>query len=110
MKAHGEPRKSRAVDLAILGKRKSFLFEVKTSADTTSLYTAIGQLQLHAQALSKIFSGRPLKKVLVIPAAPKAHIQKALEQALGIYILTYRWGAKNAVNLDRTQLAEIKGK
>jgi hypothetical protein len=48
-----EVKNSRAVDLALVVGRGVELFEVKTSVDTQSLYTSIGQLIIHSAALGR---------------------------------------------------------
>jgi hypothetical protein len=49
----GRTYKSRAVDLAVEQKSRALLFEVKTGADPQSIYTAIGQLSVHASPTKK---------------------------------------------------------
>ena len=61
------------------------MFEVKTAVDSTSIYTAVGQLMLNSAAES----AAP-RRVLVVPDRPKRRTGAALE-ALGIEVVTYRW-------------------
>lgn len=64
--------------------RVRVLFEVKTSIDTTAVYTGVGQLMLHGQP------SNTARKVLVIPGRPKRALGTALD-ALGILVLSYSW-------------------
>jgi hypothetical protein len=59
------------------------VFEVKTSADTTSVYTGIGQLMLHGAELSN-----PAKRVLVVPGIPTTETSQRIER-IGIHMLDF---------------------
>jgi len=74
-------------DLYVLTKRGKLatLFEVKTAVDSTSIYTAVGQLMLNSKAETT-----DPRQVLVVPEHPKPRTGAALE-ALGIEVVTYRW-------------------
>jgi hypothetical protein len=61
------------------------LFEIKTDASTSSLYTAIGQLMLHGADQSTI-----PKRVLILPDTPTEQTLRALRR-LSIKIVTYGW-------------------
>lgn len=77
--------KSQLVDLAIVRKRKlQDLFEVKTSVDRQSIYTAVGQLFIHSAGLVNV------RRHLVIPQAP-AFPQRLVSElrALGISVVAY---------------------
>lgn len=85
----GKPFKSQAVDLVIETPKEIWLFEVKTSADTQSLYTAIGQLYFHGAALQARFPGKKLVRYLVVPTSPSARKRQDYCQALGLEVLTF---------------------
>jgi hypothetical protein len=80
--------KSRAVDLAVEQRKLALLFEVKTSANLQSIYTAIGQLSVHASPTKKIL-GKPVIQVVVVPEHPMEHITKVIADELGFRIVTY---------------------
>jgi hypothetical protein len=61
------------------------LFEIKTDASTSSLYTAIGQLMLHGAAQSTT-----PKRVLILPDVPDERTLSALRR-LSISIVSYEW-------------------
>jgi hypothetical protein len=61
------------------------LFELKTDASTSSLYTAIGQLMLHGAAQSTI-----PKRILILPDVPNERTLSAIRR-LNIKIVTYEW-------------------
>jgi hypothetical protein len=61
----------------------SALFEVKTSANTTSVYGGVGQLFIHGTELSA-----RTPRILVLPESPKGKLLGALEK-LGVSVLTY---------------------
>lgn len=83
-----EVYKSRAIDLAVVEKKRTLLFEVKTSADTQSIYTAIGQLSIHASPTRQII-GKPVVQVIVIPEHPMEHIVKVIANELKFRMVTY---------------------
>lgn len=59
-------------------------FEIKTSADPQSIYTALGQLLLHSAM-------KPVKrKVMVLPAEVEKKWANAIG-SVGIELVTYRW-------------------
>ena len=49
----GDAYKSREMDLVVVTPKDVWLFEVKTSADSQSIFTAIGQLVFHGAALEE---------------------------------------------------------
>jgi hypothetical protein len=75
-------------DLYVQGSKGALLalFEVKTLADTTSVYTCVGQLFFHA--------GQPQtgKLVAVLPDAATKGVRSRLA-ALGIDLVTFGWNA-----------------
>lgn len=79
------------------------LFEVKTSVDTTAIYTGVGQLMLHAHP------SKTVRKVLVIPGLPKQPLRAALD-SLGILVLSYSWKA-NALQFGKVpaELNDVLG-
>jgi hypothetical protein len=79
-------RRDRNHDLFVFGSNP-LLFEAKTETSTTNLYTAVGQLLLHAATMD------PLpRRVLVVPDAPTIPTARVLAQ-LGIEVLQYEWDA-----------------
>jgi hypothetical protein len=84
----GDAYKSRAIDLAVEQKKRTLLFEVKTSSDTQSIYTAIGQLSVHASP-TKQFIGKPIIQVIVMPEHPMEHIAEVISNELKFRIVTY---------------------
>lgn len=85
----GAHYKSVAMDLVVETEKKVFLYEVKTSSDSQSIYTGIGQLYFHAAALKKIFQGKEIVRHLVIPVEPATHRRAAVLTELGIKIVTF---------------------
>jgi hypothetical protein len=83
-----KPMKSREIDLIAFRAKKTFLFEVKTGADTQSVYTAVGQLAVHAQAVARQFD-TPLVKVIVLPEHPIRRLYDILTRKLKIRVLTF---------------------
>ena len=80
--------KSRAVDLVAELNERSLLFEVKTAVDTQSVYCAVGQLAVHEPAVRRCL-GKPVQRILVVPAPPQQMMTRTLREVLGIVILTY---------------------
>lgn len=72
-------------DLYCVGQdgRTVALFEVKTSMDTTSIYTGVGQLPIHGAALPA-----NVPRVLVVPDSPTGELAVALGK-VGIVVLPY---------------------
>jgi len=71
--------------------RITHVFEVKTDITTTSIYTAIGQLEYH----SAFDSPRP-KRIIVLPGTPKSETSKILER-LEIEIVEW-FDSKTGIN------------
>lgn len=63
-------QKAQAIDLAIVSSSKVDLYEVKTSARTTDVYTGVGQLLIHGECISELLS-TPVKRHLVLPREPE---------------------------------------
>lgn len=91
----GSLHKSKLVDLAVVSDDCVYLFEVKTSIDTTSIYIAIGQLCVHALPIAKLFGVKNVRKIMVIPGVPSSRIRDGLFKDTGIEILSYDWAGKN---------------
>jgi hypothetical protein len=74
-------------DLYILDGRgrMTHLFEVKTGVDSTSVYTAVGQLMLNGEAEAAV-----PRRMLILPARPDRKTAAALAK-LGIEVVTYEW-------------------
>lgn len=87
--AKGEQYKSVAMDLVVETKKQVLLYEVKTGADSQSIYTGIGQLYFHAAALSRRFPGKKILRHLVIPFSPAAKNREKVCKELGIVIITF---------------------
>ena len=94
----GEVLKSKEIDLVARMKTQALIFEVKTSIDPQSIYTATGQLIIHALTVAKNVKGVPVKKIIVLPTTPMRHLYDALSSKLGIRVLTF----------TRTPSGEIK--
>jgi hypothetical protein len=84
----GKTLKSRAIDLVADFEKTALLFEVKTGADTQSIYTAIGQLIVHSPAVSSALD-KEVQMVLVLPARPMDLIIQNVLHNLRIRIVTY---------------------
>ena len=80
--------KSGFVDLAAITRTKALIFEVKTSSKSQSVYTAVGQLLMHAPLIQKHAKGFSVRKVAVLPEDPKTYFSSRLKQ-LGISNLLY---------------------
>lgn len=80
---------SREIDLIAERAKSVLLFEVKTSADTQSVYTAIGQLSAHEPRVAQIFSKKAVIKVLVLPEPPMAKLGEILTKCLNIKAIVY---------------------
>lgn len=91
----GSLRKSKLIDLAVVADECAYIFEVKTSLDTTSIYTAIGQLCVHALPMAKLYGVKQVRKIMVIPGAPSTRIRDGLYKHTGIEILSYKWFGQN---------------
>lgn len=92
--------KSKAIDLTVLTSRRAFLFEAKTSADIQSVYTAIGQLAVHAPSVAEIAMDTPVVKVIVLPELPRDWLRNLIENKLDIRLLTFTRSAQGAIDID----------
>ena len=88
LQGRGETRKSQAIDLAVLGAKHIDLFEVKTSARTTDVYTGVGQLFIHGESISKILK-IPVRRHLVLPERPSETLEPHIIGKGGINIITF---------------------
>jgi len=100
-----EPLKSREIDLVGYKGSKPFLFEVKTSADTQSVYTAVGQLAVHSKAVVKSLGKLP-ERTIVLPENPIPALYDILTSELGIRLLTFTRSTKGKITI--CGLEEIK--
>lgn len=86
---NGKSQKAQAIDLAIVGDALVDLYEVKTSGGTTSVYTGIGQLAIHAASIKELL-GLPVYGTLVLPHEPNATHARQIRSALGVRIALYK--------------------
>jgi hypothetical protein len=93
------PMKSREIDLIGFGAKKTFIFEVKTRADTQSVYTAVGQLTVHASAVALEFN-RPLVKVVVLPERPNRRLYEIVTRKLNVLVLTFTRSQKGKIMIE----------
>ncbi len=89
LRDNAHTQKSREIDLVALRSDTTLLVEVKTSADPQSVYTAIGQLSVHAPRVAQIFSQKTVAKVVVLPEQPMAQLGEILGKHLGIKVILY---------------------
>lgn len=87
LRAGGSSQKAQAIDLAIVAAQVD-LFEVKTSAGTTDVYTGVGQLLIHGECIRELLE-LPVRRHLVLPALPHASHSKHVTKKGGINIVTY---------------------
>lgn len=93
-------RKNQAIDLIVPKGARNYLFEVKTSSGLQSIYTAIGQLTVHALVVSKFAPDMDLVKVMVLPELPTQSICSLLTDKLGILLLTFTRSAQGCIAID----------
>lgn len=94
LRSKGSSQKAQAIDLAIVTNSKVDLFEVKTSARTTDVYTGVGQLVIHGECVKELL-GLEVKRYLVLPGEPKTSHKKAISSKANIKVVTYKQqGAK----------------
>lgn len=84
-----EVKNSRAVDLALVVGRGVELFEVKTSVDTQSLYTSVGQLIIHSAALGRD-ENFEVRRNLVVPKMPPSPFDDIIREEVVARLITYR--------------------
>ncbi len=95
-----EARKNQAIDLIVLEGKQNYLFEVKTSSELQSIYTAIGQLTVHALVVAKCAPSMDLVKVMVVPELPNQSLCRLLTDQLGIQLLTCTRSAQGRITVD----------
>lgn len=89
LRSKGSSQKAQAIDLAIVATSKVALFEVKTSARTTDVYTGVGQLIVHGECIKEQV-GLAVKRYLVLPGEPKASHTRAISGKADIKVITYQ--------------------
>lgn len=89
LRSKGSSQKAQAIDLAIVATSKVDLFEVKTSARTTDVYTGVGQLVIHGECIKELL-GVAVKRYLVLPGEPKASHSRAISGKAHIKVVTYQ--------------------
>jgi len=87
LRSSGSSQKALAIDLAIVAKEVD-LFEVKTSAGTTDVYTGVGQLLIHGECIHAVL-GLPVRRHLVLPTQPRESHRKHITRKAGINIVTF---------------------
>lgn len=85
----GESFKNRAIDLAIVSNGTATLYEVKTSENTTSVYTGVGQLLIHGEAIGDILK-MPVTRILVLPNPPCDKHRPYIKGKCQTQIITYK--------------------
>ena len=89
LRSQGRSQKAQAIDLAIVSATKVDLFEVKTAARTTDVYTGVGQLVIHGECIMELL-GFGVKRYLVLPGVPKASHGRAISGKAEIQVVTYQ--------------------
>lgn len=89
LRSRGSSQKAQAIDLAIVGATEVDLFEVKTSARTTDVYTGVGQLLIHGECIRELL-GLPVKRHLVLPEKPKASHGKHISRKGDSNVVTFQ--------------------
>lgn len=89
LKDRGASLKSRAIDLAIESKKFIDLYEVKTSARTTDLYTGVGQLLIHGECIHETLH-KNVRRHLVLPENPHSIYAKHIKGKAGINVITFK--------------------
>lgn len=87
LRSNGSSQKAQAIDLAIVAAEVD-LYEVKTSARTTDVYTGVGQLFIHGECIRELLE-RAVRRHLVLPMAPRASHKQHITKKGGINIVTY---------------------
>lgn len=88
LRSKGTSQKAQAIDLAIVATGEVDLFEVKTSARTTDVYTGVGQLLIHGECIRELL-GLPVKRHLVLPEKPKAIHGRHISRKADINVVTF---------------------
>ncbi|MBS0495572.1 MAG: hypothetical protein JSS31_16845 [Proteobacteria bacterium] len=89
LRSKGLSQKAQAIDLAVVATSKVDLFEVKTSARTTDVYTGVGQLVIHGECIKELLE-LAVRRYLVLPEEPKASHSRAISGQADIKVVTYR--------------------
>lgn len=100
LRSKGACQKAQAIDLAVVATSKVDLFEVKTSARTTDVYTGVGQLVIHGECINELL-GLAVNRYLILPAEPKASHARAISRKADIKVVTYQ---KNGSKYEFTGL------
>lgn len=87
LRTQGQSQKAQAIDLAIIAAQVD-LYEVKTSARTTDVYTGVGQLLIHGECICELLE-LPVRRHLVLPSPPRPSHGKHVSKKGGINIVTY---------------------
>lgn len=88
LRSRGTSQKAQAIDLAVVATTEVDLFEVKTSARTTDVYTGVGQLLIHGECIRELM-GLSVKRHLVLPEKPKASHGKHISRKADINVVTF---------------------
>jgi len=94
-----ETLKSQEIDLTVVTHDRVLLFEVKTSANRQSVYTAIGQLTAHAPIVARYAPRIPLVKVMVLPELPDPRIYNLLTHRLDIRLVTFTRSKQGRIDI-----------
>jgi hypothetical protein len=92
--------KSQAIDLTVIMSNRVYLFEVKTSSDPQSIYTAIGQLTAHAPVIADYAPRKTLVRVMVVPEQPNQRLCALLKDQLNISLLTFTRSADGRITIE----------
>ena len=91
VEGNGRVLKFQAIDLALISHTQVKLFEIKTSIDSQSIYTAIGQLYMHGAVLQREYPEKKLARCLVIPGTIDTRKREVLYRELGIAVISYEY-------------------
>ena len=105
LRSRGTSQKAQAIDLAIVAKSEVGLFEVKTSARTTDVYTGLGQLLIHGECIRELL-GLPVKRHLVLPEKPKASHGKHISRKGDTNVVTFQKAAEHISSAVFRSVAE----
>ena len=92
--------KSQAIDLTVILGKNAYLFEVKTSSDSQSVYTALGQLSAHAPVVAEFAPHKTVVKVMVLPGPPRPRLCNILKDKLGIRLLTFSRSSLGHITIE----------
>lgn len=85
----GNSKKAQAIDLAVVSPQHVDLYEVKTSARTTDVYTGVGQLLIHGECISELL-GIKVRRHLVLPDHPRKEHEPHIVRKGGMRIVTFK--------------------